>query len=881
MSIEKWQTPLNEIADPFGMRKLAEDTAEVAFAEQLAAVASAPDFSEAYKIVLLSLSNASKFRESEEADFLLGAGDAAIIDSERNIRLLNAGVDYCRGRNNAAKDSSKKNAWQKCQTHLSNWSQAFSSSSESLAAALFVDKILHNTKGAISVDDALAAVRKVGLASFEPLPEIVRWYLFNIRKKYRKDIDILAPQVECPKCHGKHDDGAECPRCRETEAALEAAKKALGAKNWKKAWGAADIVLGVWRDNPDAKIIRDTAVREIETERAAAEVERKHRADLAAALRTANDSIGAALKAGNLELAEEKFKAAKDLAGFDVAKWQAEIERARRAAAERKAEEEERERKEAEVAAAREAFYAALQAGEWEKATSHGRDLARLLGNEASSEFSKKIDESKKNRRGILESACKKTLASFDAAFPSHPDEAAAAINSAKSAVQALRKEFPLSPEVGKTASGIQGRQKKLDLRRQELLVENLLPARNLTANGSSGGHPKIDVKWEKPSGGTPAAKWRVLRREKGATGPAKKLDEVSSPPYTDNGSVFKIGIGVEYEYAVIPLAEIAPEQFKANDKAKEIWSDPAVCLVKLAEDALDGKGEGMEGVGGSVSLTWTLPQDLGQGPRKILLSREDGKFRDKDVTDFNGSFEDAEVSVGTSYEYMLRVLLNGRDIGTSRKNVTVSKVQPPPMIAGVSFARQAGALLVKWEWPADLDTCVWGVTTGKVSRAEEIPKIALNHVARNIYEKNGGVMPIVPANGLPRWFSVFGVRSFGEREFYSPGQSVPIAETILSYAVENHPGGLFSRRQPSWLVISSSTGYVPEIELRLGRTKGEVLSRNGGRSAGIFDFNSLHGSMRINLDGKAAPGEFVRIYLVRPNSENCKLVHPKEFEVK
>ena len=321
MAIEKWQAPLNEIADPFGMKKLAEDSGEVAFAEQLSAVAAAPDFAAAYKDVLLALSNASKFREAEEADFLLGVGDAAVIDSERNVRLLNAGVDYCRGRNNAAQSSAKKNAWQKCQTHLSNWSQAFSSSTESLAAALLVDKTLHENKGPISVDEALNVIRKtVGLSELETLPEIVRWYLFEIRQKYRKDIVIKAEQVECPKCHGKHDEGAECTHCQRAEKTLGEAKKALSAKRWKDAEDKANEVLGIWKSNADAIEIRDKASSGAEAERKAAEEE----------VKKANAAIQKALDSGDFRSARNRVDetARRNLPGFKADEWRQKISQA-------------------------------------------------------------------------------------------------------------------------------------------------------------------------------------------------------------------------------------------------------------------------------------------------------------------------------------------------------------------------------------------------------------------------------------------------------------------------------------------------------------------------------------------------------------------------
>lgn len=871
MASEKWQAPLNEIADPFGMRKLSEDTAEVAFAEQLSTVAVAPEFAAAYRDVLLALANAAKFQMAEEADFLLAEGDAAVIDTERNVRLLNAGVDYCRGRNNAAKDSAKKNVWQKCQTHLSNWSQAFSASTESLAAALVIDKILHDNKGPISVDEALDIIRKkVGLAALETLPDIVRWYLLDIRRKYRKDIEIKAARIECPKCGSKHDEGVECEHCRRAEAALRAARKALDSKRWPEAESKAKEVQGIWRDSAEAAEIREKA-------RAGAEEERK----AADAIASANASIQAALKAEDLEMAEICLKSASVLPGFDTAKWSLKIREARTEKERRERQEKESRERIQKIADAKRRYEDAISAGAWDEAERVSRERVKL-GDGSVEQYRKEISDAKKYCRDALEKSCRDALFGFEKNFPNNLDVASAALDSAEKAAEALEREARASSVLASTRRGIKAGRAKIVERKRELAIADLRQVQSLSAVGSTDGRPVVVVSWRPASAGTKAVKWQLRRREKG--GDAKvcgvSVDDLSFRDETAK-------LGVEYEYGVIPMVEVEPEPgkkiFKANEKA-EVWSAPAVCLAPLPKDALIGVGQGMDGVGGIATLQWRMPEGLQASvPHRFLLSRGDGKFTNKDVSSFNCVFEDSDVSVGATLVYTLRFELCGRDMGTAHANVVVKKVQPPSPVGKFSFRRSAqGGVLVRWEWPEGLDSCLWGVSEHEAAKPGDIARIAQRRVSKAVFDEKGGVSPVVPPNGVPCWLTVFGIRTFGDREFFSAGRSIPLRETVLEYVVETHPGGVFSKRKPAMIVMRSSTGYFPDMEIRGGKTRAEVLSRRGGRIVDRLAQESSSANVkRVVLDGKVPLGEFVRVYLVHADTENCKLIHPSEFEVR
>lgn len=876
MATDIWKNPLKDIADPFGsMHKLAEDSAEVPFAEQMAATATASDFAEAYHVVLTTLSCAAKFSCGGEADELLSMESDAIAATEKNVSLFDAGIAYCRGRNTAVQDSAKKNAWQKCQTHLSNWKTAFADAPAAVAAAIAVDKRLHDIRTPLSVDEAIAIVQKAGIARTESLTEIVRWYLVDIRQKYRKDLEVKATQVTCGRCQRKHDEGSECPYCRQATGSLEEAEKALREKKWSTAAQKAKDVLSIWSDDARAHRIEEEANKGIEAEKAAL-----------AAVRSAETAIRNSLSAGNIDEAEAKATEASILPGFDSAKWQAEIKKA-------KVEENRRQ----EIGSAREKFEDALLTGDWKEAEKAGRERARL-GDGTTDDWIAAIRKARENRKIVLEKGCSDSLASFDKAFPTRLDEADAALNSATKAFTALKAEFRNSPEVPKTERGILERTRKLNSKRRELLVENLGAVRNLEAMGSETGEPVIILAWNPASGGTQASRWRVFRRGVEPGLPKHQLADVTEPRFRDQQD---LKLGEIYEYSVVPLVEVSGKWESGGQKAVAI-SRPVFCSSPLPEGAFKGMGEGIEGKAGVVTLQWSLPEGLSpKASYKVRLSRGDGKIKDRDVTAENGHFEDVDVSVGAAYDYSLGFQLNGRDMGESRIRVPVAKVSMPPPVGAISFGRLGGALLARWAWPEGLETCLWSVSEKRPMSPDDLPKTARRRVSRKTYDEKGGILPMALPECSACWLSVWGVRTFGTHEFISRVTSVPMGETVLEYELETRARSLFSKRKPARLVLRSSGGVLPEIEIRAAKKRNEVLSRRSGRVVILIPAGEYLPEMSIPLEGPepsgaagvgspdsrivfkgpVSSGEFVRIYLSHPEAENCKVKHPSDFEVK
>ena len=580
-------------------------------------------------------------------------------------------------------------------------------------------------------------------------------------------------------------------------------------------------------------------------------------------------------------MAEIYLKSARNLPGFDATQWSLKIREARTEKERRERQEKESRERIQKIADAKRRYEDAILAGAWSEAERVSQERVEL-GDGSVEQYRKEIGEARKHRRDALEKSCRDALSAFDKNFPDKIDAASAALDSAAKAAEALEREARTSSVLVSTRRGIKSGQAKIAERMRELAISGLLQVESLKAVGSTEGSPVVVVTWRPASSGTKAAKWQIRRREKG--GDAKMLGTpVDSLSFRDETAK----LGIEYEYGVMPMAEVEPEPgkkvFKVNDKA-EMWSTPAVCLAPLPKEAFTGNGQGMDGVGGIATLQWRMPEGLPANvPHRFLLSRGDGKFTNKDVSSFNCVFEDSDVSVGSTLVYTLSFELCGRDMGTAHANVVIKKVQPPSPVGKFSFRHSAqGAVLVRWDWPEGLDSCLWGVSEHEAAKPGDIARIAQRRVSKAVFDEKGGVSPVVPPNGAPCWLTVFGIRTFGDREFFSAGRSIPLRETVLEYVVETHPGGVFSKRKPAMIVMRSSTGYFPDMEIRAGKTRAEVLSRRGGRIVDRIAQESSSATLkRIVLDGKVPLGEFVRVYLVHADTENCKLNHPSEFEVR
>ena len=849
---DTWKTPLKEIADPFGsMHKLAEDYAEVPFAEQLAATASASSFAEAYRLILTALSGATKFDDGESADDLLAMEDGATTAAERNVSLFSAAVDYCRGRNTAVKDSAKKNAWQKCQTHLSAWRAAFSDAPGAIATAIVIDELLHETRAPLSVDEAVAVVRREGVANEDSLAEIVRWYLFDIRKKYRKDIEIKVSQVECPKCRGKHDEGAECPHCQRAEKTLGEAKKALSAKRWKDAEDKANEVLGIWKSNADAIEIRDKASSGAEAERKAAEEE----------VKKANAAIQKAIDSGDFRSARNRVDetARRNLPGFKADEWRQKISQAE---AKAKAEKLEADRKKA-----KEQYEAALNGGRWMEAERCAREREKL-GDGKLESYKAEIDQWKAKRREKLEEACTKATGDFKRNFPENLDAAEAALSSAENALKALEKEFRGSSVIGSTRAAIAKGREDVAAKKRANILNELRPVQSLTATGSADGKPTVAISWKPGSGGTQVAKWRLTRL--GRNQPFPDIDGTTTR-FEDSSADLKVG--VEYVYVITPLAETGKNRFSPNEKAA-VRSAPAVCLAKLPPDSLRGKGEGEKGAWGAVTLRWSLPSgvDVRSELAKLFLSRADGAIQDLDVTHKGGMFVDESVSVGQSPEYRLSFVLAGKQSGTSSIRVPVEQMRMPEPVRELRAVRlPVGRWLVEWSWPTGMEQALVAPVAGTVTDGAQLESASgALPVTLESYNTGHGIEVFVPPGADGIAVCTFKDRPGGGGRIHSKPETVPVmthqAQTTVFYGFTPKTGGLFRKPAPATVMIWSDTRILPDLVLVEGRTR-RPTRKDDGTVVAEIPKHRADAPERIVLPD-TADSDRMKLFLAKPDRD-------------
>lgn len=579
----------------------------------------------------------------------------------------------------------------------------------------------------------------------------------------------------------------------------------------------------------------------------------------------ANAAIQAALDAGNISGAEIEFESVRSLDGFDAGKWRRKIQKAK----DEKAQKEQVEAKKRE-------FDAAWGNQEWEKAKRIGRELAGL-GEKTESYWEGEVERHKQTLKQDLGNARDNALAAFSEALGRDDvARARAELGKAKAAQASLHTQFGALATVPKMAEA----ERKLAELEKKLTVEGLQAVRELIAKGSADGTPEVTVRWKAAGEGTPAAKWRVLRRKKGGEPKGEPLGDIRVPEYKDRGGRLKVG--VEYEYGVVPLAEVegsgGQKVLKPNDKAV-VWSAPAVCKAKLAADALSGRGEGEAGQWGLATLSWRLPAglDAREGNVKLKLMRSDGRFRDKDVTGRSG-FEDDAVEVGRSYEYTLEFSIAGEASGRSATRVVVEK-QPPPEAVRNLRARQlpggrsfsgGSTWLATWAWPAREDRVLLVQSEGALANPER-PALASDAqvVEKGDYEKRQGAEVFV-RRGMRRLTAYSFKEMAGGRRKYSAGTWTGVTTETAELAVEivAHRGGLFRRGADTEVFVSSSTGELPALVVAVG---------NGRRPQRMADGRKVAespagpagggGKVRIAVPGDVPP-ETIRVFLADPEGD-------------
>ena len=809
MASESWKTPLEEIADPFRLKKWAENASAAELPINLANEVNASIFVDSYSALMEALSNISNFTANGEAGAMASRGQAAFLSIEANLAILKKAVDHFRKCTAIVKVNSKKEAWGKVLQHVGAWVTSFSSDVEHLQAAISIDYVLGGEKGPISIDEAVERVRREYGGLPQDIGEIVQWYLQTIRVKYRKNIQLKVAQVECPKCHGRHDDGAECLYCRKAEKSLEAAKKALAVKRWNDAQDKANEVLSVWKGNAEAEEIKRKAA-------AGKEEERRRR-----------------------EEAEE---------------------------ADRKRKEREKRELQQRIDALKADFDVACKLADWRKAEAVRKQIVGL--GDRSVDWDIEISRRKESYKSNRQQDCKRALDEFvDALSQNNIPLAEAKFAEAKEAEKVLREKCGIRAWMAQ----IRDAEKALEKMRRESLVDNLRPVRSLRAKGSTSGQTAIEVSWQPGVGGTPVAKWRIIRREKGTGGGGKTLPELdgAKDSFLDRGSDLRLG--VEYIYEVTPQAK-TDKGFKANEKAV-VQSDPTICLTKLPADALkESSGEGEAGVWGVVTLRWTLPAgiDLRSGAARLYLSRKDGKIRDMDVTELDGKFEDANVEVGQTLEYSLSLFLGGQDAGTAVVRVVVRPMRQPEPVCNLRATRNPnGRWLVEWTWPEGTGNALVGPVAGGVTDGAGLEAMPGSRpITPEIYAADCGVEMYIDEGVDAIAVCTFKDRHGGGR-IYSRLEVVPVIvrQAQVSYGFIQKAGGLFFRKAtPAVAVVWSDAVALPDLVMVEGRS-GRPSQKDAGAVVAQIPARRSCAPVVVTLPESVKP-ERTKLFLVNPERD-------------
>lgn len=866
--MEHWKQAFEETCDPMKLKAIAAKATEVEAWVNFAACAGAPTIGEACRALFAELGG-QRFKRDEMANGLAERTGLEVLQSKDEcLMVLEAAAEAILRRKNAAKSAEKADVLKDIAAYCNLWKTVFSDDGEAkgILAAGMVDEALRGQHGPMAVADAVRAVKRSPAASGWPygdgeLQDITQWYLATIRVKYRKDFELTRSQEKCGKCGEMKPEGEACGRCAEAERALERARSAEKSGDWNRARTEAGEVLKIWPGDGEAKRIEAAAAAALA---AAREAEGK--------VRAAEKALEAALgkTPPDTEEARRLADGAKDLPGFDGRKWEKKISDA-----------EEAVRRAAALGAAEEKFRGALRRGAWAEAEEYAADVARL-GGDSTGESRKKIAAAKAERQTALASDCdeelKKAEGGVSGASPSAEtlDAAAKALAAAKEGHAALRKEFPRAKELENFAARIRDAERKLKEAESAAAVRSLRPAEGLSASGSSSGAPSVTVAWRAGRGGKAPSGWEVRRREKGGADEKVVSPFTTGTEFRDEGSGLKLATW--YEYGVAPVLSKDDGRRVVADKART-WSAAAGCSAKLDPAALKGRGEGEPGAWGRADLTWTLPAGLerGSGNMKLTLRRKGGAA--EDVTGKGGHWEDKGVSVGTTYEYTLELAVFGKPAGQSTVQVEVKKLAPPPAVADLRLGRAANGMPeARWTWPAGLETCIWGVTGREPKTLADLPRECRTRLGRPSSARSAVRLARVPSG--EQWLAVFGVRGAAGTEVGSPPKCLRIDKAQVTYSVEG--GGLFGWGQPCQLLVKSTLGTFPDLEVRAG-TRSEVLNREG-RVLEIpsWTMEKCKGgggwAWRCSLEGLAEKGEHVRLFLIHPERQNCEIRHPRKL---
>lgn len=162
-----------------------------------------------------------------------------------------------------------------------------------------------------------------------------------------------------------------------------------------------------------------------------------------------------------------------------------------------------------------------------------------------------------------------------------------------------------------------------------------------------------------------------------------------------------------------------------------------------------------------------------------------------------------------------------GRKTGTSPTRPRRRRFPPPPVENLRLSPRSAanGAIKVEWDWPDDLETCMWAVVEAPVEKLEDIPEANRKWISRKTYGNYGGVSVQACKYGPEtRFVAVFGVyvlaranRTFASKEC----RSISLAVTEISYSMEiPHVLSRLLRKRGPVLIVRSSGKIIPELKV-------------------------------------------------------------------
>lgn len=715
---------------------------------------------------------------------------------------------------------------------------------------LGIDDVLHAETGPKSVDTTVLRLEKAGMNIGKEEREWVGWYLRAVRAGHRQDMTIEVEQEKCEKCGNMKGEGEPCPTCARAQKALEGAQEAERKGDWGTAKSKAEEVLKVWKGHSEADRIEkaaDAALRKIEADKAKV---RQAEGQISDALRNNPPDIGKA---------RALCKEARELHGFDTAKWEREIREKER---EKERQEREEAEREARVAALGR-FKEGLGEEDWAKAAGMIPELVRLgAGKEA--DFRKQIDEAKANKEVRLSSKCDGALKKAEVALSgpvdnANPEDILEELNKAKQALKELGQSFKNAPGLKEFRTRIDRVEKRLPVVREEVAVLRLAKAEWVKAQGSAGGEATVLVQWKGS-----AKKWCVFREERGGK-KEEVLKETAETTWRDSA----VKAGTEYRYGVAPMAQTG-KGWRANAKPEKVaWSDPVVCL--LGVKGVLGRGLGIPGGTAAVSLTWELPTIPGGLDVSVEVVREPAFQNGRTVRLKGGGsrWTDTEVRVGGAYRYTVTLITGDRRTpGARSETVVVEKAERPPAVGELKVQRRRAAeFSVAWKWRGSATKAEWSVEPGG-GRGVVVREAGAETGGAVVYGVRGG-------RGTIRVTSLCAV------------DSVELKGDVASCTF-GEPGVVECQLlKPKWwsggawvLRFSCKEGALPSLSVRLGKDEepysvedGEDLGQPTGEGEGPRE-----AELRIPTNRKG----YVRVFLgSEENPAEWRIRQPEENRIK